>query len=207
VALAVRVHPAPGREGAYFYRRLEDSVGLAELEEVASSLRSNLGKRRGLVAVGDLASADVIVELRGQVDPPGSVGPRLWGVVYATRGPRVPLGSPYAVESRERRGGPFSLDGAAKWFAADVESIVADNFEVIESVRSRPVGDTGPLERTATAPLQGVYELAVTPSPSCPASPVGAIRSDYQVSLYQRVNTLLCWCAGFAMRTSLVSTG
>lgn len=181
VAVAVRVNTKPN---------VLSEVRLTELEQTARSLRGVLHQRQGLVAVDQPDSGDVIVELRGYVDGHGRVGPRLWGVVYATRGPRVPLGSPNAVESRERRGGPITPDGAVKRFAADVESIVADNFEVIESVRSRPVSDTGPIERTATAPLQGEYDLAVTPSPSCPASPVGAIRSDYHVSLYQRVNTL-----------------
>ena len=189
VAIAVRVNTKPN---------VLSEVGLTELEKVASSLRNNLGRRRGLVVVEDSALAEVIVELRGVHNPRGVilVDHHLWGAVYAARDLRLPLGSPYATESWPRRSGPISVSGAISHFAADVETIVADNFEMIASLRSRPIGDTSPIEPTATAPLQGEYELAVTPSPSCPASPVGAIRSDYHVGLYQRVNTLLLLVRG-----------
>lgn len=187
VAVAVRINTKPN---------VLSEFRLTELEQIARSLRDVLHQRQGLVVVDRPDSGDVIVELRGYVDGHGRVGPRLWGVVSATRDPRVPLGSPYAVESRERIGGPLTLDGAVKRFAADVESIVADNFEIIESVRSRPVGDSGPIEPTATAPLQGEYGLSVMPSPSCPVPSVGAVRSDYDVSLYQHGSTLLLLVRG-----------
>jgi len=171
---------------------------LTEFEKAASSLRNNLGRRRGLVVVEDPALAEVIVELRGLHNPRGVilVDHHLWGAVYAARDLRLPLGSPYATESWPRRSGPISVSGAINHFAADVESIVADNFEMIASLRSRPIGDTSPVEPTATAPLQGEYSLAVTPSPSCAVPSVGVIRSDYDVSLYQHGNTLLLLVRG-----------
>lgn len=193
VAVAVTVNPAPGREDFHYFERMAPDAGPAKLEEVARSLRGRLSERRGLVVVDSTDSADVIVELRGLYDPPWfDLGPHhVWGAVYAARNPRLLIGSPYALESIPRRTRPHTVRGAVKAFAADIESIVADNFEMIASLRSRPVGDAGPLEPTASAPLQGEYTLAVTPSPSCPVPSVGAIRSDYDVSLYQHGNSLL----------------
>jgi hypothetical protein len=141
--------------------------------------------------------ADVIVELRGLHDPQGVMGSHhVWGAVYAARNPRLLLGSPYAFESTPRRTRPHTVGGAVKDFAADVESIVADNFEMIASLRSRPIGDSSPIEPNASAPLQGEYSLAIAPSSSCPVPSVGAIRSDYDVSLYQHGNTLLLLVRG-----------
>jgi hypothetical protein len=197
IAVAVTVNPAPGREDINYLERMELNAGLAKLEEAASSLRGKLSERRGLVMVGSADSADVIVELRGLYDPPGFMeSHHVWGAVYAARNPRVLLGSPYAVESIPAPSGPFTVGGAVKGFAADVESIVADNFEMIASLRSRPIGDTSPIEPTATAPLQGEYSLTVMPSPSCPVPSVGAVRSDYDVSLYQHGSTLLLLVRG-----------
>jgi hypothetical protein len=185
VALAVRFNPAPGREGAYFYRRVEDSVGLAELEEVASSLRSNLGKRRGFVVVSDPASAEVIVELRGYST---TYHHHLWGALFAARDPRLQLGSSYATHSWPRRSGPHTVGDAVNDFAADVETIVADNLEITGYLRGRPVGDTSPVGPSPSAPLQGEYSLTVAASRSCPAPSAETIPmpSDYYVTLYQR---------------------
>ena len=198
VAVAVTVNPAPGREDINYLESMGLNAGPAKLEEAASTLRGKLSGRRGFVVVGSADSADVIVEVRGLYDPRGDIlaSHHVWGAVYAARNPRVPLGSPYAVESMPKGWHPPTVGGAVKDFAADVETIVADNFEMIASLRSRPIGDTSPIEPTATAPLQGEYRLAVTPSSSCPAPSAGAMRRDYDVSLYQHGSALLLLVRG-----------
>ena len=196
VSVAVRVNPAQGPVASY----LDRYVGQAKLENVASSIRANLRKRRGLVVVDSPDSADVIVELRGYYAHASGailVPYRLWGAVYAARDQRLPLWSSNAAEFSPRHG-PVTLGGAVNHFADVVEFITADNFEVLNYLRGRPVGDTSPVEPTSSAPLQGEYRLTVAASPSCPAPSEGtlAMPSEYHVTLYQRGNTLLLLARG-----------
>lgn len=186
VTVFVQVSPAaPGQTHC-------PNVEAAALEEVARSLRSDLRGRRGLVIVDVPGYADVIVEILGRNETNFTLR-TFCAQISAARDSRPQRWSPGTrLDTYPYRGsGSYSMGHAVGKFADDLEVLIAGSYVRLVSLRSRSLGDTAPLTPTPTAPLQGEYDLTVTASPSCAASPAGLTQGAYRADVYQHADAVL----------------